>query len=92
MPYLPWIIRKCEDCMSQEDRSPLTRLVLFNGCLAFLGSAVATIHYAAVDLPQQKASPPPENSNKLSKCGICTSNCLFVPDYYKCLNECDLIC
>lgn len=72
--------------------SPLEKLVLFIIGLAILGSAVAILHYAAVDLPQQKASPPPDNSNKLSKCSICTSNCLFVSDYYKCLSECDLIC
>ena len=86
------MIRKCEDPLSKEERSPLTRLVLFIVCLAILGSVVATLHYAAVDLPQQKASQPPENSNKLSKCSICTSNCAFEPDYFKCLSECDLIC
>jgi len=77
---------------SNTSRSPLARLVLFIICLAILGSALATLHYAAVDLPQQKASPPPDNSNKLSKCPICVSNCLFVPDQFKCLEECDLIC
>jgi hypothetical protein len=72
--------------------SPLVRLVLFIFCLAILGSALATLHYHAVDLPQQKAGQPPDNSNKLSKCSICTSNCVFQPDYYKCMAECDLIC
>jgi hypothetical protein len=61
-------------------------------CLAILGSALATLHYAAVDLPQQKASPPPENSNKVSQCPICISNCQFVVDKFNCLQECDLIC
>lgn len=66
--------------------------MLFMVCLAILGSAVATLHYVAVDLPAQKATPPPENSHKVSKCPICTSNCLFEPDYYNCMQECDLIC
>jgi hypothetical protein len=78
--------------MPSPEKSPLARLVLFMFCLAILGSALATLHYAAVDLPQQKASPPPDNSQKLSKCSICTSNCVFEPDYFNCMQECDLIC
>jgi len=78
--------------MSSKERSPLARLVLFIVCIAILGSALATLHYAAVDLPQQKAIPPPDNSQKLSKCSICTSNCVFEPDYFNCMQECDLIC
>lgn len=78
--------------MTSLEKTPLARLVVFIFCLAILGSALATLHYVAIDLPQQKASPPPDNSNKLSKCSICTSNCKFVPDKFKCLEECDLIC
>jgi hypothetical protein len=74
--------------------SPLAKLVLFMVCLAILASSLATLHYYAVDLPQQKAIQPPDNSNKLSKCPICVSNCNpnFVSDPVKCLVECDLIC
>lgn len=39
--------------------SPLEKLVVFIACLAIPGSAVATLHYAAVDLPQQKSQPTP---------------------------------
>jgi len=46
----------------QSAYSPLAQLVLFIICLAFAGSCVAGAHYAAVDLPAQKAVQAPENS------------------------------
>lgn len=48
--------------MSPEEQSPLARLVLFIVCIAILGSALATLHYAVVDLPQQTAVVAPANS------------------------------
>ncbi|PKG32054.1 MAG: hypothetical protein CW742_10155 [Methanoregula sp.] len=66
--------------------------MLFLVCLGIAGSIAAGAHYATVDLTEQNALPAMENSNKLSKCAICTSNCQFVPDKFKCLSECDLIC
>jgi hypothetical protein len=50
--------------MSQPERSPLARLVLFMFCLSIAGSLVAGIHYAAIDIPQQEFSASqPTNSN-----------------------------
>lgn len=42
-------------------RTPLARLVLFMICLSIIGSAIAGIHYYAVDLPQQQSVQPPAN-------------------------------
>lgn len=47
--------------------SPLARLVLFMICLAVAGSAVAGVHYFAVELPQKNPQTP-ENS-------ICNDRC-----------------
>jgi len=42
-------------------RSPLACLVLFLVLLALAGSILAAVHYAAVDLPAQKAISAPHN-------------------------------
>ena len=42
-------------------RTPLARLVLFMICLSIIGSAIAGIHYYAVDLPQQQSVKAPSN-------------------------------
>ena len=47
--------------MSQTQKSPLARLVLFMVCLAIAGSLLAGLHYFAVDLPAQKNLHPPKN-------------------------------
>lgn len=47
--------------ITQSASSPLARLVLFVICLAIAGSCVAGAHYAAVDLPAQKAVQVPLN-------------------------------
>ncbi|WP_321507492.1 hypothetical protein [uncultured Methanoregula sp.] len=46
----------------QSTYSPLARLVLLMICLAIAGSCAAGVHYAAVDLPAQKAVQVPDNS------------------------------
>lgn len=76
--------------MSPEEQSPLARLVLFIVCIAILGSAFATLHYAVVDLPQQTAVVAPANSpsDNCQECydwctrehpnsGGCKYNCLI---------------
>lgn len=80
--------------MSLSQQSPLARLIVFIACLAVLGSIIAGAHYYAVDLPQQKQAPPPDNGIKLfTQCDTCHANCNFVPDdYYDCMSECDMIC
>jgi hypothetical protein len=76
-----------------NERSPLAGLVLFMIGLAIFGSIIAGAHYYAVDLPEQKNIPAPENNIPLnSGCKICQSNCNGVRDYYNCMTECDLIC
>ena len=78
---------------TQTTRTPLARLVLFMVCLAIAGSCIATSHYYAIDLPQQKETPP-DNGIKFGKikCGNCENNCKGKPDSYACLMECKLIC
>jgi hypothetical protein len=49
--------------MPPSERSPLARLVLFMVCLSVAGGAIAAVHYYAIDLPQQKALPAPENTS-----------------------------
>ncbi len=79
--------------MSSSPQSPLALLVLFMVCLAVFGSTVAGAYYYAVDLPQQKQAPPPDNGLKpFKKYDICESNCKDKPDYYNCMTECNLIC
>ena len=60
--------------MSQSQKSPLTRLVLFMVCLSIAGSIVAGAHYFAVDLPQQKAVQAPSNSPS-DNCQECYDRC-----------------
>ncbi|NMB77635.1 MAG: hypothetical protein GYA23_00900 [Methanomicrobiales archaeon] len=49
--------------MSQSERSPLARLVLFMVCLSVAATFVAGMHYTIIDRPQQEfASHPPANS------------------------------
>lgn len=57
--------------LSQPERSPLARLVLFMICLAITGSAVAVVHYYAVDLPAQAALHAPNNDHSPNR-GTCT--------------------
>jgi hypothetical protein len=74
-------------------RTPLARLVLFMVCLAIAGSILAGAHYYAIDLPQQRNAPAPENNIPIDAgCRICQSNCYGVADYYDCMTECQLIC
>lgn len=74
-------------------------LVLFMVCLAILGSALATLHYAAVDLPQQNALQAPENAQPSNQgCETCKNNCkiwLIMGDeteYYNCIDQCGIRC
>jgi len=60
--------------MSPEEQSPLARLVLFIVCIAILGSALATLHYAVVDLPQQTTVAAPANSPS-DNCQDCYDLC-----------------
>jgi hypothetical protein len=56
---------------SQPPHQPVTRLVLFMICLAITGSAVAAIHYPAVDLSPQAAPQAPHNDLSSNR-GTCT--------------------
>ena len=62
-------------------------------CLAIAGSAVATVHYVAIDLPARDASDlqPPENAYWV-KCKNCQLACSYDPNPVECLYHCDLIC
>jgi hypothetical protein len=71
--------------------SPLARLVLFIICLSIAGSAVAGVHYYAVDLPVQMEQQPPHNA-AWTKCENCRLTCSYAPDPVSCLNDCDLYC
>jgi hypothetical protein len=62
--------------MSQSQKSPLARLVLFMVCLAIAGSFVAGMHYFAIDLPQQKTLQAPKNTDGYA-CGICVKYCIM---------------
>ena len=77
---------------SQPVQSPLARLVLFIVCLALAGSCIAGAHYYAVDLPQQKVTPPDNGLPLGHQCEICQSNCADKTDIWNCLQECDMIC
>jgi hypothetical protein len=84
---------------SSHERSPLARFVLFMVCLSLAGTFVAGAHYYAIDLPGQKALSryPPANANgdTREKCNTCLSPCLYLQteeDYYKCKENCELIC
>ena len=84
--------------LSGIEKSPLARLVLFMVCLSIAGAFVAGAHYYVIDVPQQKAlsGHPPGNTNTdiQEKCDTCTSNCKYLDpeDYYKCMEDCELIC
>ena len=79
--------------MSSPEISPLARLVLFMVCLSIAGTAVAGVHYYAVDLPQQESVQVPDNKMVLgSGCEICKANCAGKTDIWNCLQECELVC
>lgn len=84
--------------MSEPERSPFARLVLFMICLAIAGSVVAGAHYYAVDLPAQKNLQAPENRFVSStSCDICRANCMGweksgYHDYYECIDMCGGVC
>jgi len=84
--------------VSETEKTPLSRLVLFMLFMSIAGAFVAGAHYYVIDLPQQKAlsEHPPANANSdtLEKCNTCKSYCTYVPfaDYYQCLADCELIC
>jgi len=80
--------------MSESERSPCARLVLFMLCLSIAGSVLAGAHYYAVDLPAQKNLQAPENAFKNTKnCELCRNNCKIDEDYFFCLSICnDLEC
>jgi hypothetical protein len=48
--------------MTQSQRSPLARLVLFMIGLSIIGSAIAGTYYNAVDLPQHQNVQAPANN------------------------------
>jgi hypothetical protein len=41
--------------MTGSAPSPVTRLIIFMVCLSLFGSILATVHYYAVDLPQESS-------------------------------------
>jgi len=47
--------------MSEPNRSPLARLILFITCLAIAGSILAGTHYYTIDLPQKNVEVAPSN-------------------------------
>jgi hypothetical protein len=62
-------------------------------CLALAGSITAGAHYYTIDIPQQNAMQAPENSESSAiNCAICKKNCKADPDYYTCLDQCNLVC
>ena len=67
--------------------SPLARLVLFMVCLSIAGSAVAAVHYYAIDLPMQRITPPVNGDWPL--CSQCSSVCNIPWTIYGvCYNDC----
>lgn len=85
--------------MSESERSPFARLVLFMICLSIAGSVLAGAHYYAVDLPAQKALKAPENGwSSTSPCEVCTGNCIIHQingdqrRYYDCIEQCGTVC
>jgi hypothetical protein len=106
--YIPLVIKKSNHTLntgeatmpaSQPSHQPLARLVLFMICLAIAGSAVAAVHYYAVDLPAQAALPAPhnglsptpetctrENMNKCESDCIRPDGVLDLNCYENCLN------
>lgn len=76
----------------QKETSPLYRLVLFMVCLAIAASLVAGIWFGAVELPQQKALVPVENSGCVDRCDRACSDTLQTcirdtPDRKACMHE-----
>lgn len=81
--------------MSEPERSPTARLVLFMICLAIAGSVLAGAHYYAVDLPAQKNLQAPENAQYSNQeCNTCKENCIIYQImgdrdmYYTCMTQC----
>jgi len=93
IPYCSHQIKGVTDAMPPSEISPLARLALFIVCLAIAGSAVATVHYVAIDLPAREASDlqPPANAYWV-KCKNCQLACSYDPNPVECLYHCDLIC
>lgn len=85
--------------MSESERSPCARLVLFMICLSIAGSILAGAHYYAVDLPQQNALKAPENGwDSTQSCEVCTGNCIIHKitgderRYFDCIDQCGTVC
>ncbi|HEX3001215.1 MAG TPA: hypothetical protein VHN82_02430 [Methanoregula sp.] len=85
--------------MSEPERSPFARLVLFMICLSIAGSVLAGAHYYAVDLPAQNALKAPENRwSSATSCEVCTGNCIIHQingdqrRYYDCIEQCGTVC
>lgn len=78
---------------SQPTRSPLARLVLFMVCLSIAGSAVAAVHYYAIDLPARTAVQAPLNCwCEISNLDGCYHGCIFRTDRDYCRTQCQLLC
>ena len=81
--------------MSEPERSPFARLVLFMMCLAIAGTVLSGAHYYAVDLPAQKNLQAPENAaSSTQKCETCKNNCIMWQIegnrdmYNECMTQC----
>lgn len=70
-----------------EDLSPLDRLVLFMICLAIAGTIVGGVHYYVIDIPAQKAVPPPYNYDTTA-CAKCLASCTYQFWDDSCTNTC----
>ena len=80
--------------MSEPNRSPLARLVLFIFCLSIAGTLVAGTHWFVVDKPQQDAlkNTAPENGDRSGiDCITCLSTCSPLMGHYGCIDYCDRI-
>jgi hypothetical protein len=64
--------------MSQSQKSPLARLVLFMICLSIAGGFVAGVHYFAIDLPQQQKVQAPHNGSWVDIDGLTRCNNLYL--------------
>lgn len=84
--------------MSENEKPPLARLILFMVCLSIAGAFVAGAHYYVIDLPGQKALSgyPPANANRdtVEKCNTCMNGCVYSGKYtyWECKLNCELIC
>lgn len=89
--------------MQEQQSSPLARLVLFMVCLSVAATFIAVVHYAAVDLPQQKVVAPKNfvypavtdcdlflDQGCDNYCSVAAENEPFF-DWGACYNHCDCL-